>query len=81
MTIETVSDAGTPAELQEEKSAARAEGAVATAQGGAHGGSRLPRLAYSVSEAAEMLGVSTKTIRRLIARGLKIGRASCRERV
>ena len=29
-----------------------------------------PRLAYSVREAAEMLGVCEKTVRRLIARGL-----------
>ena len=29
-----------------------------------------PRLAYSVKEAAQTLGVSTKTIRRLLARGL-----------
>jgi excisionase family DNA binding protein len=29
-----------------------------------------PRLAYSVTEAAQTLGVSTKTIRRLLARGL-----------
>jgi excisionase family DNA binding protein len=32
--------------------------------------SDLPRLAYRVSEVAEMLGVSEKTVRRLIARGL-----------
>ena len=30
----------------------------------------LPRLAYRVNEVAEMLGVSEKTVRRLIARGL-----------
>ena len=30
----------------------------------------LPRLAYSVRESAEMLGVCEKTIRRLISRGL-----------
>ena len=30
----------------------------------------LPRLAYSVREAADMLGVCEKTIRRLISRGL-----------
>ena len=30
----------------------------------------LPRLAYSVKEAAEILGVSDKTIRRLVDRGL-----------
>jgi excisionase family DNA binding protein len=29
-----------------------------------------PRLAYSVKEAAQILGVSEKTIRRLVARGL-----------
>ena len=32
--------------------------------------SRLPRLAYSVREAAEILGVSEKSVRRLIARRL-----------
>ena len=31
---------------------------------------RLPRLTYRVHEVAEMLGVSEKTVRRLIARGL-----------
>lgn len=31
---------------------------------------RLPRLAYSVREVAELLGVSEKSIRRLIARQL-----------
>ncbi|MCI0541132.1 MAG: helix-turn-helix domain-containing protein [Verrucomicrobiales bacterium] len=30
----------------------------------------LPRLAYSVAEAAQMLGVCEKTVRRLISRGL-----------
>ena len=30
----------------------------------------LPRLAYSVEETAQMLGVCTKSVRRLIARGL-----------
>jgi excisionase family DNA binding protein len=30
----------------------------------------LPRLAYSVAEAAQMLGVCDKTVRRLISRGL-----------
>jgi excisionase family DNA binding protein len=34
------------------------------------GDPRLPRLAYSVKEAAEILGVSDKTIRRLVDRGL-----------
>ena len=32
--------------------------------------SDLPRLAYSVAEAAQMLGVCERTIRRLVARGL-----------
>ena len=31
---------------------------------------RLPRLAFSVRETAEMLGISEKTVRRLIDRGL-----------
>ena len=30
----------------------------------------LPRVAYSIGEVAAMLGVSTKSVRRLIARGL-----------
>ena len=33
-------------------------------------GAAFPRLAYSVRETAEMLGVSEKTIRRLVARGM-----------
>ena len=32
--------------------------------------SQLPRLAYKLKESAEILGVSEKSIRRLIARGL-----------
>ena len=32
--------------------------------------SQLPRLAYSIREAAEILGVSEKSIRRLIDRGM-----------
>ena len=33
-------------------------------------GAQPPRLAYRVQETAQMLGVSAKTVRRLIARGL-----------
>lgn len=35
-----------------------------------NGSGRMERVFYSVSEVAEMFGVSTKSIRRLLARGL-----------
>jgi len=41
----------------------------------------LPRAAYSVGETAAMLGVSTKTIRRLIARGLLRASRALRHRL
>jgi len=52
--------------LIEERGSATAK----PAPGQAGHGQQLERLAYSVQEAAEILGVSEKTIRRLIVRGL-----------
>jgi len=37
---------------------------------GAEAGTSLPRLAYTLKETAQMLGISDKSVRRLIARNL-----------
>jgi excisionase family DNA binding protein len=43
---------------------------VAAEQAVPHGKGVPPRLAYRVNETAQMLGISEKSVRRLIARGL-----------